>query len=617
MVRSLVRPSIVLLLSACAAACAIIPPLERRDLRERNMEEAVASMADAALRTGQVETANRLYRRLLEVAPASVTARMGLGNVALGNQEPADAARWYRAALMHAVEPAERFEARLAHGRAALSAGQIGAARDSFVGLTDPRAGAPRIYVAWGHNGVGLARLLAGDARGAVEAMEQAVLTAPEESRFKGNLDRALAMLSASEGGQVARPETPPAPPLEPPPEPPRERLPPEPPPEPLPEPPRERLPPEPPSEPLPEPPRARLPLVENVDTAPVSTPAAASPEVPDAVRVPIRTTNLMADRQPRSTPADTTPEDSVAAGHPAPEPEPVALAPPDAEPADPGRDPEPVVLAPPDAEPVDPGPADMTPQDAEPVAFPDPQRVDVAPLAEPVDLVPPDPEPPADVAPPEPEPVNLALLDPDPVAAAVETPLGGTDVAERTPEVDPAANATPGPLPRGYVVLEHRLPFVQFGAYSKPQAAATTAAALDALTDWRVGTSAAPVADGGRLHRVRVGPIPSRDALSELIDVLASHGYRVSNPSVVAEVPKVPLGDLVAWPVYDDGERFLQVGAFGERPVAEGLAAALRSLTDREVRVGAVASGNGVMLHRVRIGPVDAGARLADLLTP
>ena len=501
------------------------------------MEDAVASMADAALRTGQVETASRLYRRLLEVDPESVTARMGLGNVALGNQEPAEAAHWYRAALMHAVEPAERFEARLAHGRAALSAGQIGAARDSFARLTDPRAGAPRIYVAWGHNGVGLARLLTGDARGAVEAMEQAVLTAPEESRFKGNLDRALAMLTASEAGQGARPETPPAPRPEPPSAPPLEAQP----------------------EPLP----ARLPSVDNVDTAP-----------------PVL--------------VDTTPEDSVAVadGRPSPDPEPVALAPPDT------------------------GPVDRAPQDAELVALPDPDPVDVAPQAEPVDPVPPDPEP-ADLAAPEPEPVNLALVDPDPVAAAVETPVGGADVAQRTAEVDPTANATPGPLPRGYVVLEHELPFVQFGAYSKPQAAATTAAALDALTDWRVGTSEAAVADAGRLHRVRVGPIPSRDALSELIDVLASHGYRVSNPSAVAEMPAVPFGDLVAWPVNDDGERFLQVGAFGERPIAESLAASLRSLTDREVRVDAVASRNGAMLHRVRIGPVDAGARLADLLNP
>ncbi|MCY4120783.1 MAG: tetratricopeptide repeat protein, partial [Acidobacteria bacterium] len=298
------RLATILLLPVLAAACAIIPP-KLEGISQRNMEDAVLSMATAALRTGQVETARRLYRRLLEVDPESVAARMGLGNVSLRRQDPALAARWYLLALARAVEPAERHAALLAHGRAALSAGQVDAARDSFVRLTDPREGAPPTYVAWGYNGLGLAHILSGDAWGAVAAIERAVLTAPEEPRFQGNLDRALAMLPAAGAEQLRSGE--------------------------------------PTGKPLPE------------ADAGASNPAAIRPEAPAAVSAPVAATDP-AGGQPRPVAdADRAPQVPAPPEQAAPDPLPPAPADPAAPDPPPPEQAEPAVL---DPAPLDHGEA-------------------------------------------------------------------------------------------------------------------------------------------------------------------------------------------------------------------------------------------------------------------
>ena len=188
------------MLATLGAACSLLP--EQRDQpRAEQMERAVLPMARAALNAGQVETARRLYRRLLQIDPGSVDARMGLGDAAVESREPATAAQWYLAALANARTPEARHAALLAHGRAALSAGQLEPARKSFARLTDPLAETSQSNVAWGYNGLGLTLLLAGDLRGATAAMEQAVLRAPDEPRFRGNLARALAMLTELESG--------------------------------------------------------------------------------------------------------------------------------------------------------------------------------------------------------------------------------------------------------------------------------------------------------------------------------------------------------------------------------------------------------------------------------
>ena len=180
--------------------CSVLPN-ERETLRIERVKEAVLPMARIALEAEQTETARRLYLRLLEVDPNSVSARMGLGEIAVARRDSAEAARWYAAAITHARKAEERHAARLAHGRAALAAGQLEAARESFSRLVSERENAPAETVAWGLNGLGLVALLEGDIRGATGFMEQAVLLAPEEQMLVDNLSRALDMSAGASAG--------------------------------------------------------------------------------------------------------------------------------------------------------------------------------------------------------------------------------------------------------------------------------------------------------------------------------------------------------------------------------------------------------------------------------
>ena len=175
-------------------ACAVIPADSRPTGVER-IEDAVLPMARAALDAGQVQTAQRLYARLLEVDPDSAEARVGIGDVHMANREVRQAATWYRAAVDHARAPAVRHAALLAHARAALAAGEAEAARDSFGRLADPAQGAEDPEAAWGWNGIGVLHLLDGNARDAVAAFEQATLRDPGESKFHENLARAVAIV--------------------------------------------------------------------------------------------------------------------------------------------------------------------------------------------------------------------------------------------------------------------------------------------------------------------------------------------------------------------------------------------------------------------------------------
>lgn len=168
-------------------------------MRIAQIESAVLPMAKAALDAGQFETARRLYTRLLEADPVSVDARRGLGDLALAQNEPSRAATWYLAAASHTRTVEERHAVLLAHGRAALAAGDLEAARASFGRLADPRENASNADMAWGFNGVGIVDLLEGRPREAAASMEQAVLRLPNEAKFHGNLARALAMASRAD----------------------------------------------------------------------------------------------------------------------------------------------------------------------------------------------------------------------------------------------------------------------------------------------------------------------------------------------------------------------------------------------------------------------------------
>ena len=179
----------------CVAGCSLMPQ-DSGDLELDEVQRALLPMASVALDTGQLETAKRLYQRLLDVDPNSYPARMGLGNVAFKDRSLADAARWYLAALANASTFSERHEALLWHGRAALGNGQTGAARNSFQQLVDERENASSIHGAWAFNGIGMTLLLDGDILGAIDAMEQAVQLDSDEKMFASNLDRTLNILA-------------------------------------------------------------------------------------------------------------------------------------------------------------------------------------------------------------------------------------------------------------------------------------------------------------------------------------------------------------------------------------------------------------------------------------
>lgn len=199
---SIVRAALVSAAAACLSVGCSLMPQNSGELRIDEVQRALLPMARVALDTGQLETAKRLYQRLLEVDPESFDARMGLGNVAFKDRRSTDAARWYLAALTSASTASERYDALLWHGRSALDDGQLQEARRSFQALVDERESAPATSVAWALNGIGLTLLLDGDIIGAINAMEQAVQQAGDEKMFADNLERALNMLADLRAGE-------------------------------------------------------------------------------------------------------------------------------------------------------------------------------------------------------------------------------------------------------------------------------------------------------------------------------------------------------------------------------------------------------------------------------
>ena len=181
--------TLALAASILLASCSLLPlAVDRARNRVERIENAVAPMARAALSAGQLETARRLYQRLLEVDPASVAARMGLGAVSMAARDPAQAAVWYQSAVAHVGDPAARHTALLAHGRAAVAAGDLEAARRSFSVLADPRENASDDHAAWAFNGLGTVCLLEGEPDCAVASVEKAALRDPHEPALRRNL---------------------------------------------------------------------------------------------------------------------------------------------------------------------------------------------------------------------------------------------------------------------------------------------------------------------------------------------------------------------------------------------------------------------------------------------
>ena len=592
------------MLATLGAACSLLP--EQHDQpRSEQMERAVLPMARAALNAGQTETARRLYRRLLQIDPASVDARMGLGDAAVESREPAAAAQWYLAALANARSPEARYAALLAHGRAALSAGQLEPARKSFARLTDPLAEASQSNVAWGYNGLGLTLLLAGDLRGATAAMEQAVLRAPDEPRFRGNLARALAMLTELESGAPGATRDDALASLE-----------------------AELLP-------------APKPSVRAAASRPVpgEPSAAALPDTgreeqasgPDAVSTTAAPVPRAAERPP--APSPDVPDDA----HDGAE-EPDAALRTDleevqevAEPPEPGHE-----DAPPPTEPSTP-PATAARQSALPRAAPDDSS---EPSAEPRQEDAQAATPQVDVSEtPAPE-ASVANADGKAEQASEETASrAATPAASRPPSRAasrrssraavrvPSPSPTPSPDEPGAddppvatpprVLHEDGWSFVQAASYASRAPAEALVARLREVSEHPVWVSEAQGVDGRTWSRVRIGPVPSAADLATLTAALEDLGFG----SLV-----VPEQDFVAQPsaatppmvIEEDGARFVQAGAYAARSAAAELAARLQALTGHGTHVSASASPDHDALYRVRIGPMathEALVALADRL--
>ena len=564
------------------ASCSLMP--ERAEqLRIEEVERALLPMASVAVDTGQLETAQRLYRRLLDVSPESFEAHMGLGDVAFKNRRSEDAAQWYLGALALAERPEDRHQALLWHGRATLEGGQLESARRSFLQLTETREQASLRDLAWAFNGIGLTRLLDGDLDGAVAAMQRAVRQAPSEPMFAENLNRALGMLAEQQ--RAIGPQR-----------------------------------------------RAR----SVAQSAPVAL--ADLPAAEPTVRSPAAPSAAAATPAPRATvPASEQPRRTVAAV-PAPprEQPPRRRAEPEAtvqwlnEPSLPGAASAPPAVPTPAPEtppapaprPAAPAPAVERPDVAESVVAPQPdspRRVDW--LDDPAE---------GDSTSPRTETTDAALdAAPRQASAKHDPPSPNIDAAPRQADVaDVAPVATQTPPVRqvpgaGVVRREGRQAFVEIGAFETFGAADAAAQRLAA-----VAGNAAHVVLVRSLYRVRIGPLASEARLGTVVRAMANQGYVVREMPDAQGSPERTVASpggagLPATPppraqpggfiVEEGGRRFLQLGAFGTQEAARELASDLRGRTRQPVLVEQVQRGAGT-LHRVRIGPLANEQTVADL---
>ena len=555
----------LLMLAVLWSACSLMPP-RGEHIRARQMEEAVVPMAATALEAGQLETARRLYRRLLAIDADSVEARVGLGDVAMREQETEAAARWYLAALTRAKQPAQRHAALLAHGRAALAAGQIEAARESFMQLANPEENAPRTSAAWGHNGVGLTLLLDGDPRGAVAEMEQAVLRAPEEERFRSNLDRALAMLRALLASGAASDDSIAA----------------------LDESTTDQGEPQPlPAAPVADSP-PRLDADVEVNRSDGGAPETGEEPVPIEHEPPAHGTETpRVDDLDGEEAAEAAPEEG-SAGTPAAQEMELEAA----------RETESIadsVLEADAAPEVTNMTAGLLDLELEPPADgAETPRVEDAQEEEA-----------AEAAPPEDSAESTRAQEAEVEAAAEAGPVS------EEPEVPEDASI------EDVLVPEDEEQSLQVGAFRERETAELIAFELGALTELPIWISPVTRADGLPLHRVRVGPISSEPVLLETAAMFEASGYSVVNPRQMPTSSAPGFGaedsSMAMLLIREDGEQYLQAGAFRRRETAETLLHQLRELTELPVRMSLITHADGPPLHRVRIGPISSEQALLE----
>ena len=207
-----------------------------------------------------------------------------------------------------------------------------------------------------------------------------------------------------------------------------------------------------------------------------------------------------------------------------------------------------------------------------------------------------------------------VAVIDTDMSAESTSGPSLGELAAHAEfaagDDVASAAEATPDLLPasdlQAYLLTAaDGADYVQVGAYESRQRADALAQRLQHLTEIPVAVGEV---EDGRAHRVRIGPLYV-DEVPPLAAALEDNGFGgIRTGATYAELagpPSVVVGD--------DGAEYLQVGAFGDVAAADVLAAQLRDLTEETVSVTAWTTDDGMVVHRVRIGPLDA-ARTAAL---
>ena len=537
---------------------------------------------------------------------------MGLGDAAVAERESAEAARWYLAALGNARQPDERHSALLAHGRAALSDGQLEAARKSFARLTRADENATETVVAWGFNGLGLTLLLAGDLANAVAALEQAVLRAPDERRFEGNLSRALAMRTELEEQGIASvdgrtlaggidgwtlPETPGAPT---------------------------------------EPTRATPGGSSTAVPAPAPADAAGSPSAGQPGAVAHDASPAIEELPAPTIVAETLPEESARPSQP--------VGPPASEDTRVSRDDARPEIAHDSqneaSEAVRPEADESVPEGiGEPSALTQAVQVDES-LPEGTA------EPPArapstdstalsraeeaddylDEADTE-RPTPTTIIDPTALTQAEEVdgslPEDGVQPSPQVRIVDsPALQPVDDDAGRAevaliddepIVVIEDGWTFVQVAAYVSRQKAAELSQRLRDVTDHPVGAAETTVPDGRTVSRVRIGPIPSPDLLRDLAVALEGHGFGTLNLRTAPDPPeRVPPGPPLL--VEDGGDLWVQAGAYAVKPSAEELAARLSALTGHPTRVTGGANSGGEAVYRVRIGPLTSAGALTEV---
>ena len=158
-------------------------------------------VAAAALASGQIDAADRLYTALSEHAPDAPAPWMGRGYVALAFGDPDQAHELFVRAA-HRAHGAVRAEAWVGAGRAALMLGRWSAARSAFhAAASAVEAGS---WAADAANGLGLLEARAGHWSGALKAFERAEVLRPDRARFRANRVRALLALGRYADAEAA-----------------------------------------------------------------------------------------------------------------------------------------------------------------------------------------------------------------------------------------------------------------------------------------------------------------------------------------------------------------------------------------------------------------------------